>query len=65
MGRSILGTESVRIQIIRRSTGVTAALFGTTTLFALILIVALISIAIRAPARVAATVLAARTQSGG
>lgn len=62
MGETILGAEGGRMLTAQGAARRRALRSGASACFALILTVALLSVLVRAPAKVAATVLAARTQ---
>jgi hypothetical protein len=62
MSETILGTEGGRALTAQGAARRRAWRSGASACFALILTVALLSVLVRAPAKVAATVLAARTQ---
>jgi hypothetical protein len=64
MGGSILEGESVGARTVRALARRRAWRPGASACFGLILAAALVSVLARAPAKVAATVLAARTQGG-
>jgi hypothetical protein len=62
MGETILGAEGGRMPTAQGAARRRALRSGASACFALILTVALLSVLVRAPAKVAATVLVARTQ---
>jgi hypothetical protein len=61
---SISGIERGRVRTRTGSAGTTSGYIRVTGFFALLLVAALASVVARAPAKVAATVLAARVQGG-
>ena len=64
MGGSILGFGSGRRRTVPGAARLTAWRAGASAIFALIMTTALLSALVRAPAKLAATVFAARTQGG-
>ena len=64
MGWSSLGVGGGRKRSVPGTARLMAWRRGAATIFALIMTTALLSALVRAPAKVAATVLAARTQGG-